>query len=103
MNANYYLKVLGGLLYASYTGYMKLTKQDGIPLKATRDTANATIFERKDALKNVLWACLAVDAIDLGCIAVNALRGEMGLRTLYIGGGAGVAGVVFAASALRAL
>lgn len=82
---------------------MKSSKEDGIPLKATRDTTNATVIERKEALKNALWACLLVDTIDLGCIAANAFRGELGLRTLWVGGGAGVAGVVFAASALRAL
>ncbi|KFZ13771.1 hypothetical protein V502_06441 [Pseudogymnoascus sp. VKM F-4520 (FW-2644)] len=94
---------VGGLLFASYNSYMKLTKQDGVPLKATREATNATIVERKEALKNVLWTCLLVDTIDLGCIAVNAFRGEAGMRALWIGGGAGVAGAVFAASALRAL
>lgn len=82
---------------------MKLTNEDGIPLKATREATNATIVERKEALKNVLWACLLIDTIDLGCIAVNALKGEIGLRGLWVGGGAGVAGAVFAASALRSL
>lgn len=97
------MKAIGGLLFASYNSYMKLTKQDGVPLKATRETTNATIVERKEALKSVLWTCLLADTIDLGCIAVNAFRGEAGMRTLWIGGGAGVAGAVFAASALQAL
>lgn len=103
MNANSHLKAVGGLLFASYNSYVKSSKEDGIPLKATRDATNATMVERKETLKNVLWTCLLVDTIDLGCIAVNAFRGEIALRTLWIGGGAGVAGAVFAASALRAL
>lgn len=82
---------------------MKSTKEDGIPLKATCEATNATVAERKEALKNVLWTCLLVDALDLGCIAVNAFRGEIGMRALWMGGGTGVAGAVFAASALRAL
>ncbi|OBT71868.1 hypothetical protein VF21_09067 [Pseudogymnoascus sp. 05NY08] len=94
---------VGGLLFASYNSYMKSSKEDGIPLKATRDTTGATIVERKEALKNVLWACLLIDTLDLGCIAVNAFRGDIGARALWMGGGAGVAGAVFAASALRAL
>lgn len=97
------MKAIGGLLFASYNNYIKSSKEDGIPLKATRDATNATIIERKEALKNALWVCLLVDTIDLGCIAVNAFRGELGLRTLWMGGGAGVAGAVFAASALKAL
>ena len=94
---------MGALLFASYNSYMKLTKEDAVPLKATREATNAMVVERKQAMKNVLWACLLIDGIDLGCIAVNAFRGEIGLRGLWMGGGAGVAGVVFAASALRAL
>ncbi|KFY17504.1 hypothetical protein V492_00632 [Pseudogymnoascus sp. VKM F-4246] len=94
---------LGGLLFASYNNYMKSTKEDGFPLKATREATNATTVERKEALKNALWACLLIDTIDLGCIAVNAFRGEIALRTMYVGGGAGVLGAVFAASALKVL